>query len=65
LTSRCKIKTTDIVNIKELAETKNSKEISIIYDVNEETVRRLLKKENIKCVDRRSFKINNKNEKTI
>lgn len=56
---RCNIKTKDIYEIKILSVTKNAKEISEIYKVNEETVRRLLKKENIQCVDKRLSK--NKN----
>lgn len=55
-TSRCVIKSTDIPDIKKLAETKNAKEISVIYGVNQETARRLLKKENIKCPDKRLSK---------
>lgn len=58
-TSRSNIKTIDIPIIEKLAMTKNAKEISEIYLVNEETVRRLLKKENIKCPDKRLSK--NKN----
>ena len=56
LSPRCNIKTKDIPNFKTLSLTKNAKEISVIYKVNEETVRRFLKKQNIKCVDRRLSK---------
>ncbi len=56
LSPRWNIKTKDIPNLKTLSLTKNAKEISVIYKVNEETVRRFLKKQNIKCVDRRLSK---------
>lgn len=56
LTSRCRIKTKDIHKILILADSKNCKEISIIYSVNEETIRRLLNKHNKKALDKRLYK---------
>ena len=56
ITPRCLIKNSDLKDISELSKIKNCKEISIIYGVNEETVRRFLKTNGLKAIDKRLSK---------